>query len=63
MYRPLSMAKHTAHIDSKWRKAAERFYNHLFMCPHCRAYVNAYCREGGRLIEEYIKAVDNDSER
>ena len=54
------MTKHTAHIDSEWRKPASRFFNHLFNCPHCRAQINAYCREGGRLREEYRKAVDNE---
>ena len=56
------MNKHKAHIDSEWRKPASRFFNHLFNCPHCRAQINAYCREGGRLREEYIKAVDNDKD-
>ena len=54
------MAKHTAHIESEWRKASKRFHNHLFMCPYCRAPIGVYCKDGGRLREEYRKAVENE---
>ena len=56
------MAKHTAHIESEWRKPAKRFHNHLFNCPYCRAQINAYCEEGGRLRDEYRKAVKLEEE-
>ena len=55
------MHKHVAHIDSEWRKSARRFYNHLFMCQYCRGTINAYCKVGGMLREEYTKAVENES--
>ena len=54
------MVKHTANIESEWRNAARQFYNHLFMCPYCRPKLNAYCDEGGRLGEQYKKAVDQE---
>ena len=54
------MIKHTAHINAKWRKSAKAFFDHLFMCPHCRARINAYCEEGGRLRNAYINEVKNE---